>query len=152
MVYLYVTARQLKQTDCTNRAFKLLTVSFERLVMTKQFLDLDIEQVLELFSCNEIGARRAKCNVGRTHEHHTADSTMYLGSTPNLRENALGKGQGPPTSIFPATNHRRGISACRLFKYPAAKALYIYKHPCLPRDFKPRPYGTAVSVAIYYTG
>ncbi|GFY71605.1 BACK domain-containing protein [Trichonephila inaurata madagascariensis] len=57
MVYLYVTARQLKQTDCTNRAFKLLTVSFERLVMTKQFLDLDIEQVLELFSCNEIGAR-----------------------------------------------------------------------------------------------
>ncbi|GIY44405.1 BACK domain-containing protein [Caerostris darwini] len=57
MVYLYVTARQLKQRDCTNRAFKLLIVSFERLVMTKQFLELEIDQVLELFSSNELGAR-----------------------------------------------------------------------------------------------
>ncbi|GBN17938.1 hypothetical protein AVEN_232706-1 [Araneus ventricosus] len=58
MVYLYVTARQLKQWECTNRAFKLLVVSFERLVMTKQFLDLEVEQILELFSSNELGARR----------------------------------------------------------------------------------------------
>ncbi|KAF8793756.1 Beta-scruin like protein [Argiope bruennichi] len=57
MVYLYVTARQLKQWECTNRAFRLLVISFERLVMTKQFLDLEVEQILELFSSDELGAR-----------------------------------------------------------------------------------------------
>ncbi|GFT78108.1 transposon Ty3-I Gag-Pol polyprotein [Nephila pilipes] len=81
MVYLYVTARQLKQTDCTNRAFKLLIVSFERLVMTKQFLDLDIEQVLELFSSNEIGARRVPNMTGKKsgkYQNYLGNNVVFL--------------------------------------------------------------------------
>ncbi|GFU37739.1 hypothetical protein TNCV_1466091 [Trichonephila clavipes] len=40
----------------------------------------------------------------------------------------------------PSTNHTRGLVARRLFRVPpAAKALYIYKHPCLLQDSNPVP-------------
>ncbi|GFX17171.1 hypothetical protein TNCV_2856941 [Trichonephila clavipes] len=41
---------------------------------------------------------------------------------------------------FPSTNLTRGLVARRLFtESHAAKALYIYKHPCLLRDSNPDP-------------
>ncbi|GFV59260.1 hypothetical protein TNCV_2340011 [Trichonephila clavipes] len=36
--------------------------------------------------------------VGRSLEHHTCGSTIYLGSTAIFWENTLEEGQGPPTS------------------------------------------------------
>ncbi|GFU80253.1 hypothetical protein TNCV_3520301 [Trichonephila clavipes] len=44
----------------------------------------------------------------------------------------------PP--FFPSTNLMRGLAVRRLFKAPpAAKTLYIYKHPCLLRYLNPVP-------------
>ncbi|XP_054714447.1 kelch-like protein 7 [Uloborus diversus] len=57
MVNLYVSARKLNQLDATVRAFKIIVANFERLVMTKEFLDLEINQVVEIFSADEMGAR-----------------------------------------------------------------------------------------------
>ncbi|GFX13052.1 hypothetical protein TNCV_2357081 [Trichonephila clavipes] len=40
----------------------------------------------------------------------------------------------------PSTNPTKGLMTRRLFRVPyAAKALYIYKHPCLLRDSNPVP-------------
>lgn len=58
MVYLYVTARKLDLLDASTRGFKLMVLNFEKLITTKEFLDLEIEQVIELFNSDEIGARR----------------------------------------------------------------------------------------------
>ncbi|GFW54034.1 hypothetical protein TNCV_3828421 [Trichonephila clavipes] len=54
-------------------------------------------------------------------------------------ENTLGVVRGlPPLST--STNLTRGLAARQLFRVPhAAKALYIYKHPCLLRDSNPVP-------------
>ncbi|GFW89316.1 uncharacterized protein TNCV_3966061 [Trichonephila clavipes] len=66
-------------------------------------------------------------------EHHIGDSTIWLVSTP-FEEDTWG-GQGPPTSLpLPPTTREDLWLDCYL-EYPhAAKALHIYKHPCLPRD------------------
>ncbi|GFW78806.1 hypothetical protein TNCV_4262261 [Trichonephila clavipes] len=46
-------------------------------------------------------------------------------------------GLSPP---FPSTNLTRGLAARWLFRVPpAAKARFIYKHPCLLRDSNPGP-------------
>ncbi|GFX46704.1 uncharacterized protein TNCV_4038521 [Trichonephila clavipes] len=85
--------------------------------------------------------QRAKCTpvVNRSFEHHTYDSTFWLGSTLILRVKGLA-----PTS-------RKDLRLDGCLEYPqAAKVLCIYKHPCLHRDSK--PYGTAVDVANHYTG
>ncbi|GFW89454.1 uncharacterized protein TNCV_3967441 [Trichonephila clavipes] len=49
-------------------------------------------------------------------------------------------GQGPPTFLlFPLTS-REDLRLDGYLKYPhAAKALYIYKHPCLLRDLNTGP-------------
>ncbi|GFU74837.1 uncharacterized protein TNCV_503711 [Trichonephila clavipes] len=47
-------------------------------------------------------------------------------------------GQGHPTSLPPTS--REDLRIDGYLKYPrAAKALYIYKHPYLPRDSNPGP-------------
>lgn len=58
MVFLYVTARKLDLLDASVRGFKLMVLHFERLITTKEFLDLEVNQVVELFETDEIGARR----------------------------------------------------------------------------------------------
>ncbi|GFX28463.1 uncharacterized protein TNCV_1152721 [Trichonephila clavipes] len=76
--------------------------------------------------------------VSLSFEHHAGDSTILLGFTPILRENTLGCGQGPPTSLPPTS--RKDLRLDGYLEYPhAAKAPYIYKHPCLLRDSKPDP-------------
>ncbi|GFV09575.1 uncharacterized protein TNCV_3159721 [Trichonephila clavipes] len=73
--------------------------------------------------------------VGRSLEHHAGDSTIYLGSTPILRENTLREGQGPPSSLSHPPTSREDSRLNGYSEYSqAVKALYIYKHPCLLRD------------------
>ncbi|GFV56045.1 uncharacterized protein TNCV_2266311 [Trichonephila clavipes] len=80
--------------------------------------------------------QRARCTpvVSRNFEQHTNDSTSRLGSTPALRENTLGVVKGlPPTS-------REDLRLDGYLEYlHTAKALYIYKHPCLLWDLNPGP-------------
>ncbi|GFX37776.1 uncharacterized protein TNCV_3116261 [Trichonephila clavipes] len=67
-------------------------------------------------------------------EHHAGDSTILLDSTPILRENSLGMVREPP---LPPTS-REDLPLDGYLEYPhATKALYIYKHPCLPWDSNP---------------
>lgn len=57
IVYLYVNAKKLGMLNESAINFKSLTSNFERLVMTKEFLDLNIEQMMDVLSVDEIGAR-----------------------------------------------------------------------------------------------
>ncbi|GFU19968.1 hypothetical protein TNCV_2705971 [Trichonephila clavipes] len=85
--------------------------------------------------------QRAKVTpvVCRSFEHHAGYRTIYLDFTSLLRRTPWGVIRGLPPSS-PSTNITRGLAARRLFKVPhAAKALYIYKHPCLVRDSNPVP-------------
>ncbi|GFT41906.1 uncharacterized protein TNCV_1667561 [Trichonephila clavipes] len=78
--------------------------------------------------------------VGRSLERYTSDSTMSLGSTPILRENTLGEGQGPPTSLPLPPTLREDLRLDGYLEYPhAGKALYIYKHTYLFQDLNPGP-------------
>ncbi|GFT17473.1 hypothetical protein TNCV_4807251 [Trichonephila clavipes] len=57
--------------------------------------------------------------------------------TPILIENTLGEGQGLPT-FYPF--HQPQERTCGYLEYaPAAKALYIYKHPCFLWDSNSGP-------------
>ncbi|GFX57814.1 uncharacterized protein TNCV_943741 [Trichonephila clavipes] len=59
---------------------------------------------------------------------------------PNLGGEHPGGGQRPPTSLPLPPTSRKDLRLDDYLKYPhAAKALYIYKHPCLPRDSNPDP-------------
>ncbi|GFS87378.1 uncharacterized protein TNCV_422491 [Trichonephila clavipes] len=71
-------------------------------------------------------------------EHHAGDGTIWL--HPNLEGENPGGGQGPPTSLpFPPTT-REDLRLDGYLAGPyAAKALYIYKHPCLLQDSNPAP-------------
>ncbi|GFU07159.1 hypothetical protein TNCV_3474241 [Trichonephila clavipes] len=73
--------------------------------------------------------------------------------TPILMENTVGVVRGlPPLFPFHPTL-RDDLWLDGYLNYPhAAKALYIYKHPCLLPGFEPSPNGTAVSVINQYTG
>ncbi|GFV18077.1 uncharacterized protein TNCV_168811 [Trichonephila clavipes] len=67
--------------------------------------------------------------------------TVRFGSVlPNLEGERSGGGQRPPTSLpFPPTTREDLRLDGYLETPPAAKALYIYKHPCLLRDSNPVP-------------
>ncbi|GFU89376.1 uncharacterized protein TNCV_1783581 [Trichonephila clavipes] len=76
--------------------------------------------------------------VSHSFEHHTGDSTMWLISTPILREGTWG-GQVPITSLPPRPTTREDLRLDGYLEYRhAAKALCIYKHLCL-RDSNPVP-------------
>ncbi|GFS66531.1 histone-lysine N-methyltransferase SETMAR [Trichonephila clavipes] len=68
-------------------------------------------------------------------EHDAGESTILLGPIPIYREKTLEVDRG---FFSPSTNHTTGLVARRLFRVPpAAKALYIYKQPCLLLDSNP---------------
>ncbi|GFX44201.1 uncharacterized protein TNCV_4119971 [Trichonephila clavipes] len=78
--------------------------------------------------------------VSRSFEHHTGDSTIYLGFTPILRGNTLGNVQGPTTSYPLPPISREDLLLDGTLEYPhAVKALYIYKHSCLLQNSNPVP-------------
>ncbi|GFY16625.1 hypothetical protein TNCV_2787511 [Trichonephila clavipes] len=86
----------------------------------------------------------------RSFEHHTVDSTILLGSTPILRENALG-GQKPPTSS-PSTNLTREHAARRILRGVPCRKGTIHLQTSMPSPgFESRPYGTAGSITNHYT-
>ncbi|GFU59009.1 adhesion G protein-coupled receptor B2 [Trichonephila clavipes] len=68
---------------------------------------------------------------------------IYLGFTPILRENTLGGGQEPPTSL-PLTNLTRGLAARKLFNVLPCRESTIHLQTSMSSPgFKPRPNGTA---------
>ncbi|GFV32463.1 hypothetical protein TNCV_1677491 [Trichonephila clavipes] len=59
----------------------------------------------------------------------------------NFEGEHSGGGQGPPT------NHTRGLEARWLFRVPACRKDTIHLQTSVSSpEFKPRPYGTSVSV------
>ncbi|GFV58873.1 uncharacterized protein TNCV_4132351 [Trichonephila clavipes] len=72
--------------------------------------------------------------VNRSFVHYPCDSTIWLVSTPVLRENTLGRDQGSPNylPLPPTTREDLRLNGYLEYRH-AAKALYIYKHPCLLR-------------------
>ncbi|GFS58943.1 uncharacterized protein TNCV_68701 [Trichonephila clavipes] len=70
-------------------------------------------------------------------EHHAGDSTIGLGSKPNLGR-TFGGGQRPPTSLPLPPTSREDLQLDGYSEYPnAAKALYMYKHPGFLQDLNP---------------
>ncbi|GFV92933.1 hypothetical protein TNCV_1693261 [Trichonephila clavipes] len=87
-----------------------------------------------------------KIHRGRSFEHHTGDSTIWLSSVPLpvLKENIMEMVRGlPPTS-------QEDLQFDEYLEYTST--IYIYKYPMPSPRFKPRPYGTAVNITDYYTG
>ncbi|GFX22021.1 hypothetical protein TNCV_2429271 [Trichonephila clavipes] len=84
----------------------------------------------------------------------TKQMTLRLGSVhPNFEGALPGGDQGSQTSLPPPPISRVNLRLDGYLEYTdAAKTLYIYKHPCLPPGFEPRPYGVAVSVINHYAG
>ncbi|GFX08533.1 uncharacterized protein TNCV_4170321 [Trichonephila clavipes] len=90
-------------------------------------------------------------NLGRVDEEMVtpSDSAILLDSAPLLRKNTPGGGQGPSTSLFLPPTSPEDLRLDGYLEYNrAAKALYIYKHPCLLRDSNPGP--TAQQPASLY--
>ncbi|GFW12318.1 hypothetical protein TNCV_815731 [Trichonephila clavipes] len=86
-------------------------------------------------SLRQVGLSRCTPVVDRTFERHIGDSTIFLARFhPNLEvEHPRGMARTSNLSS-PSTNLTRGLVARWLLRLPpAAKALYIYKHPCLLR-------------------
>ncbi|GFW49691.1 hypothetical protein TNCV_357941 [Trichonephila clavipes] len=78
------------------------------------------------------------------------DSTIWLVSTPILREDTGGS-QGPPTST-PSTNHTRVLAARWLFRAPPCRKGTIHLQTSMPSPgFELGPYGTPVGIANYFT-
>ncbi|PRD36099.1 UNVERIFIED_CONTAM: hypothetical protein NCL1_09697 [Trichonephila clavipes] len=78
--------------------------------------------------------------VSCSFEHHTGDSTIWLDSTPILRENTLEGSQRPLTCLPLPPTSREDLRLDGYLEYPhAAKTLYIYKYPCLLWDSNPVP-------------
>ncbi|GFV56289.1 hypothetical protein TNCV_106451 [Trichonephila clavipes] len=98
--------------------------------------------------------QRAKCTpvVHRSFEHHSDDSTFWLGSTPNLRENTLRLIRGlPPLFPFHQPHERTCVTITN--KSTQCRKSIIYLQTSMPSpEFEPRTYGTAVSVTNHYTG
>ncbi|GFW68557.1 hypothetical protein TNCV_529121 [Trichonephila clavipes] len=70
-------------------------------------------------------------------------TVRFCSVPPQFRERKPWGWSGASHLSFPSTNHTRGLAARRLFRVPhTAKALYIYKHPCLLRDSNPVPTAT----------
>ncbi|GFW48379.1 uncharacterized protein TNCV_1109421 [Trichonephila clavipes] len=75
----------------------------------------------------------------RSFEHHAGNSTFWLGFTTILRENIL-VWSGTYLSLPLPPTVREDLRLDGDFRYPhAAKALYIYKHPCFLRNSNPGP-------------
>ncbi|GFU06034.1 hypothetical protein TNCV_3395521 [Trichonephila clavipes] len=71
-------------------------------------------------------------------EHNAGGSTIWLGSTPILRENTLGVAKSlPPLWPFHQPHERTCGSTAIRVSPSREKALYIYKHPCLLRYSNP---------------
>ncbi|GFS99474.1 hypothetical protein TNCV_4534431 [Trichonephila clavipes] len=81
--------------------------------------------------------QRARCTpaVGRSFEHHTDDSTFWLGSTLILWKNTLLVSGPPPLFLFHQPHERTCGSMA--FRSSCRKTLYIYKNPSLLRDSNP---------------
>ncbi|GFV62119.1 hypothetical protein TNCV_4109221 [Trichonephila clavipes] len=78
--------------------------------------------------------------ASRSFEHHTGVSTIWMISSPILRENSWGWSG--------ATDLTRGLAALRLFRVaPCRKGTIHLQASMSSPGFEPSPYGTAVSVA-----
>ncbi|GFU93370.1 hypothetical protein TNCV_1861001 [Trichonephila clavipes] len=77
--------------------------------------------------------QRARCSLSLSVALSTIQVTV-LGSTPIFRENPIGERQGSPTSLLTSTTREDLRLDGYLEYHHAAKALWIYKHACLPRD------------------
>ncbi|GFW99676.1 hypothetical protein TNCV_3419071 [Trichonephila clavipes] len=83
-------------------------------------------------------------------EHHTGDSTFWLGSIPILRKITLGVVRGIRLSS-PFIKLTRGPAARRLLRVPPCRKGTIHLQTSMPSPgFEHRPYGTAVCVANPY--
>ncbi|GFX89031.1 hypothetical protein TNCV_2853311 [Trichonephila clavipes] len=90
--------------------------------------------------------------VSPSFEHHTGDSTILPVSTPILKEGTWGWSGASHLSTH-STNHTRGLAARRLFRIPPCRKVTTHLQTSMSSPgFKPRPNGTAVSVANHYTG
>ncbi|GFW00583.1 DUF4817 domain-containing protein [Trichonephila clavipes] len=85
-------------------------------------------------------------------DHHTENSTIWLGSTLILKENSLRVARASHLS-FPSTNPTRGLAARWLFRVPQCHKSTLHLQTSMPSlKFVPRPYDTAVSVTNHYAG
>ncbi|GFX81491.1 uncharacterized protein TNCV_4508981 [Trichonephila clavipes] len=93
------------------------------------------------------GPRNSSWKRGRWHlslagASSTIQVTVRFSSvSPQFRGRTLsGGGQRSPTSLPLPPTSRADLRLDGYLEYPhAAKALYIYKHPCLLRDSNPDP-------------
>ncbi|GFW81730.1 uncharacterized protein TNCV_2884041 [Trichonephila clavipes] len=73
-------------------------------------------------------------------EHHAGDSTIFARFHPNFEKEHPGGDQRPPTSLPLPPTLQEDLWLDGYLEYPpAAKALYIYKHPCLLWNSNPGP-------------
>lgn len=56
--YTYILSKQLGVPQNWQKALKLITHRFEETVLSKEFIRLDVNYVLEILSVQTIGARR----------------------------------------------------------------------------------------------
>ncbi|GFY08799.1 hypothetical protein TNCV_4659921 [Trichonephila clavipes] len=90
--------------------------------------------------------------VSRSFEHHTGDRTIWLSSTPMLKESPWGF-PGISHLSSPSTNLTRGLAARQLFKVPLCRKGTKHLQTLMPsQGLEPKPCGTAVSVTNHYTG
>ncbi|GFT03696.1 hypothetical protein TNCV_278581 [Trichonephila clavipes] len=91
--------------------------------------------------------------VSRSFEHHTGNSTIWLVSTPILREDTWG-GQGLPTYLPLPSTSREDLRLDGYFIVPSCRGGTTHLQTFMPSPgFEPRPYSTTVSVANpYYLG
>ncbi|GFV41088.1 hypothetical protein TNCV_2666791 [Trichonephila clavipes] len=83
-------------------------------------------------------------------EHDAGDNTIWLGSTPILRENIQRWSEASQLSS-PSTNLMRELAAQWLFRVPLCNKGTIHlQTSMLSQEFEPMPYDTAVSVTNYY--
>ncbi|GFW30150.1 hypothetical protein TNCV_1054611 [Trichonephila clavipes] len=63
----------------------------------------------DLIKSHEIHHGKGRSNVSSSFEYHTSDRTIHLGFTLILKENTLGGGQGPPTSLSLSPTSREDL-------------------------------------------
>ncbi|GFT79387.1 hypothetical protein TNCV_604091 [Trichonephila clavipes] len=90
--------------------------------------------------------------VSHSFVHHSSDSTILLDSTIILRKNILGVVRGFLHLVPFHLAHERTCDSTAIQSTPMPQRP-IYLEACMPSSgFKPRPYGTAVSVTNHETG
>ncbi|GFX22882.1 hypothetical protein TNCV_2606241 [Trichonephila clavipes] len=88
--------------------------------------------------------------VSCSFDHHAGDNTIWLSSTPILRENIRRWLEDSQLSS-PSTSLTTELAARWLFRVPSCHKGTIYlQTSMLSLGFEPRPYDTAVSVTNYY--